>query len=56
MVFPEMQSGGSPIWKLRGLVSNSRPDDNNSQRCDVRSYIVFTDIAQYLEWIDLRII
>uniref|UniRef100_A0A1V1FKK2 Putative serine protease 30 n=1 Tax=Reticulitermes speratus TaxID=60591 RepID=A0A1V1FKK2_9NEOP len=56
MVFPEVQRDDSQIWKLRGIVSNSRPDDNDSKICNTKSYIVFTDIAQYLEWINLRLI
>ena len=56
MVFPEMQGDGTPIWKLRGIVSNSRPDVNDNQRCNINNYIIFTDVAQYLGWIDLRLI
>jgi len=56
MVFPERQSDGSQIWQLRGIVSNSKPDDNNNQQCNVKNYIIFTDVAQYLNWIDTHII
>jgi hypothetical protein len=56
MVFPERQRDGTLIWNLRGIVSNSRPDDSNTQLCNVNNYIIFTDIAPYLGWIDLRII
>ena len=56
MVFPETQRDGSQIWKLRGIVSNSRPDDNDNQRCNINNYIIFTDIAQYMTWIDFRVI
>jgi hypothetical protein len=51
MVFPENQKDGTQIWMLRGIVSNSKPDNNDNKLCDVNSYIVFTDIAQYLDWI-----
>jgi secreted trypsin-like serine protease len=56
MVFPESQRDGTQMWKLRGIVSNSKPDDDNKKLCDITSYIVFTDIAQYLEWISSLII
>jgi len=56
MVFPERQRDGSVIWKLRGIVSNGRPDDNDNTRCNVHKYIIFTDIAQYLDWIDINLI
>ncbi|KDR22461.1 serine protease gd-like isoform X2 [Zootermopsis nevadensis] len=56
MVFPENQRDGNQIWMLRGIVSNSRPNDNDKERCDDHSYIVFTDIAQYLDWINALII
>jgi len=54
MVFPEKQTDDSQIWKLRGIVSNSKPDDNNNQLCNINNYIIFTDIAPYMNWIDLR--
>jgi hypothetical protein len=56
MVFPENQSDGTQIWMLRGIVSNSRPNDNDKELCDVNSYIVFTDIAQHLNWITALLI
>ncbi|XP_023713323.1 serine protease gd isoform X2 [Cryptotermes secundus] len=56
MVFPEVQRDGTQIWKLRGIVSNSRPNDDNKKVCDTTNYIVFTDIAQYLEWINSLLI
>jgi hypothetical protein len=52
MVFPEIQSDGSPIWQLRGIVSNSMPDDKDNTRCNINNYVIFTDIAPYLGWID----
>ena len=56
MVFPERQTDGSQIWKLRGIVSNTKPNDDNSQYCIINNYIIVTDIAQYMDWIDLRLI
>jgi len=56
MVFPERQRDGSEIWKLRGIVSNSRPDDNNNLCCNIHNYIIFTDIVQYLDWIDINLV
>jgi secreted trypsin-like serine protease len=56
MVFAENQRDGTQIWKLRGIVSNSKPNDDNKKLCDTTSYIVFTDIAQYLDWISSLII
>jgi len=55
MVFPERQRDGSQIWNLRGIVSNSKPDDNDNRLCNVNNYIIFTDIAQYLDWIKLHL-
>jgi hypothetical protein len=52
MVFPVMQSDDSSIWQLRGIVSNSMPDDNDKERCNINHYVIFTDIAPYLGWID----
>jgi len=52
MVFPERKSDGSQIWKLRGIVSNSKPDDKDNTLCNEYNYIIFTDVAQYLDWID----
>lgn len=37
-------------WYLRGIVSTSLYDTNTTS-CDVRNYIVFTDVAQFLPWI-----
>ncbi|XP_023717855.1 serine protease gd isoform X2 [Cryptotermes secundus] len=51
MVFPKYQSNGTQIWMLRGIVSHSRLRYGYANICDTRSYIVFTDVAQYLNWI-----
>lgn len=51
MVFPKQQNSGTPIWMLRGIVSHSRPRDGHANICDTKNYIVFTDVAQYLDWI-----
>lgn len=51
MVF--MKQGGSrysPVFQLRGLVSISVALQNES-KCDATHYVVFTDVAQYLDWI-----
>nr|CAD7414853.1 unnamed protein product [Timema poppensis] len=50
MVFPLRQSDGSDLWHLRGLVSISVSQENK-RICDTSHYVVFTDIAKYLEWI-----
>jgi secreted trypsin-like serine protease len=51
MVFPRQMSDGTQIWMLRGIVSHSRPRFGYATVCDTKSYIVFTDIAHYLDWI-----
>jgi len=56
MVFPERQRDGSEIWNLRGIVSNSKTDDNDNTRCNEYNYIIFTDVAQYLDWIDMNLV
>ncbi|XP_050667416.1 serine protease gd-like [Leptidea sinapis] len=38
-------------WKLRGVVSLSLISQNEEQTCNLDEYIVFTDAAQYLNWI-----
>lgn len=38
------------VWKLRGVVSIST-SRNNSLLCNTKEYVLFTDAAQYLEWI-----
>ncbi|XP_063708228.1 serine proteinase stubble-like [Culicoides brevitarsis] len=37
-------------WYLRGIVSTSLYDTSTSS-CDVKNYVVFTDVAQFLDWI-----
>jgi len=56
MVFPEKQTNDSQIWKLRGIVLNSKPDDNNNQLCSINNYIIFTYIAPYMSGNDLCLI
>ncbi|KAK4878791.1 hypothetical protein RN001_011297 [Aquatica leii] len=54
MVFPK-QVGGKQIWQLRGLVSISVALQNQF-KCDTSHYVVFTDIAKYLDWINQTIL
>jgi hypothetical protein len=56
MVFSDIQRDNTVSWKLRGIVSNSKADDNNNQICDIGHFMIFTDIAPYLNWIKLRVI
>uniref|UniRef100_A0A6P7G765 Limulus clotting factor C-like n=1 Tax=Diabrotica virgifera virgifera TaxID=50390 RepID=A0A6P7G765_DIAVI len=51
MVFPRSGSSpNNPIWEIRGMVSISVALQNQF-RCDSSHYVVFTDIAKYLDWI-----
>ncbi|XP_058054682.1 CLIP domain-containing serine protease B15-like [Anopheles bellator] len=43
------KSGG--YWFLRGLTSFSAVDVQNSGICDSRSYVGYTDVAKYLDWL-----
>ncbi|XP_069683972.1 serine protease gd-like isoform X1 [Periplaneta americana] len=56
MVFPKQQAVGGQIWMLRGVVSTSRPRNDDNTKCDTTNYILFTDVAQYLNWISLLIV
>ncbi|XP_069683971.1 serine protease gd-like [Periplaneta americana] len=56
MLFPQAQRDGTVVWQLRGIVSNSRPNDNDNKVCDTNNYIVFQDIAPYLDWINTLIV
>ena len=51
MVFPRRQSDGSVVWMLRGIVSHSKPQGFPAV-CDLSNYVIFTDVAQYLDWIE----
>ncbi|KAJ9576185.1 hypothetical protein L9F63_006918 [Diploptera punctata] len=42
---------GSTVWMLRGIVSLSKSKENQAT-CDVSNYVVFTDAAKYLDWIN----
>uniref|UniRef100_A0A182N984 Peptidase S1 domain-containing protein n=1 Tax=Anopheles dirus TaxID=7168 RepID=A0A182N984_9DIPT len=42
------------VWYIRGVVSFTPPQEN-SHKCDLEQYTVFTDIAKYLEWIQLNL-
>ncbi|XP_017770062.1 PREDICTED: serine protease gd-like isoform X5 [Nicrophorus vespilloides] len=51
MIFPKSTSTPSKkMWQLRGLVSISVALQNQF-RCDSSHYVVFTDVAKYLDWI-----
>lgn len=51
MVFlKENSSRYNPVFQLRGLVSISVALQNQS-KCDASHYVVFTDVAQYLDWV-----
>ncbi|EEB20276.1 hypothetical protein Phum_PHUM609370 [Pediculus humanus corporis] len=51
MVFPYKDRTGIERWHLRGIVSIS-PARNDSRVCDTSHYVVFTDVAKYLPWLD----
>ncbi|KAJ8910433.1 hypothetical protein NQ315_012575 [Exocentrus adspersus] len=51
LVFPK--AGGNknnPVWQLRGMVSISVALQNQL-KCDSMHYVVFTDVAKYLDWV-----
>ncbi|XP_063912170.1 clotting factor C-like [Zophobas morio] len=51
MVFPKTYSNSeSRVWQLRGIVSVSVALKNQT-RCDPSNYVIFTDVAKYLDWI-----
>ncbi|KAK9875991.1 hypothetical protein WA026_011092 [Henosepilachna vigintioctopunctata] len=51
MVFPKKDTSGSKtIWQIRGIVSVGVALQGQAV-CDPSQYIVFTDVAKYLEWI-----
>ena len=52
MVFPMKQSDGTETWMLRGIVAHGRKRDSYSNVCDTKAYIVFTDVVQFLDWIN----
>ena len=52
MVFRTKQSDGTEIWMLRGIVSHGKRRDSYSNVCDTKGYIVFTDVVQFLDWIN----
>ncbi|XP_026488066.2 serine protease gd-like [Vanessa tameamea] len=39
-------------WRLRGVVSLSLWTENGESTCNLDDYVVFTDTAQYLPWIN----
>lgn len=40
----------NPVWQIRGMVSISVALQNQF-KCDASHYVVFTDIAKYLDWV-----
>lgn len=46
MIFEE-----NGVWHLRGVVSLSMKRDNKDL-CNTQNYVIFTDVAQYLDWIE----
>lgn len=55
MVFPRNSSDGSVTWMLRGIVSLSKPKGMIQPVCDPTNFVVFTDAAKYLDWIQNHI-
>lgn len=50
LVFPKPgTSGPNTVWEIRGIVSNTVPKPDNT--CDPAYYVIFTDVAKYLDWI-----
>lgn len=50
MVFPKASSTEEqPLWQIRGIVSLSAA--LQGAKCDTSHYIIFTDVAKYLDWI-----
>lgn len=41
----------SGIYRLRGIVSIAKSRSGVENFCDPNEYVVFTDAAQYLDWI-----
>ncbi|XP_073948148.1 serine protease gd-like isoform X2 [Choristoneura fumiferana] len=39
-------------WRLRGVVSLSLRPENGDNSCNLNEYIIFTDAAKYLQWIN----
>lgn len=51
MVFPRIgTSGSSTVWQIRGLVSVGVAFQGKDI-CDTSQYVVFTDVAKHLDWI-----
>ncbi|XP_050502498.1 chymotrypsin-C-like [Diabrotica virgifera virgifera] len=49
LAFPKT---GSNVWQLRGIVSNTVAKQDT---CDPKYYVIFTDVAKYLEWISQKL-
>lgn len=51
LIFPKSGSTSeNVVWQLRGLVTISVALQNRF-KCDASHYVVFTDIAKFLDWI-----
>ncbi|XP_063218714.1 serine protease gd-like [Bacillus rossius redtenbacheri] len=50
MVFPTRHDDGTTVWQIRGLVSISVSQESK-KICDTSHYVVFTDVAKHLDWI-----
>ncbi|KAG5880881.1 Chymotrypsinogen B2 [Gonioctena quinquepunctata] len=42
-------TGANTVWQLRGIVSNTVAKEGRV--CDPNYYVIFTDVAKYLDWI-----
>lgn len=43
------------IYRLRGIVSLAKATAPEDAFCDSKEYVVFTDAAQYLDWINEKL-
>lgn len=43
-------SGSNTVWQIRGLVSVGVAIQGKI-KCDTSQYVVFTDVAKHLDWI-----
>ncbi|XP_060532656.1 phenoloxidase-activating factor 1-like [Cylas formicarius] len=51
LVLPKPESDPkNPVWQIRGLISISVALQNRF-RCDSSHYVVFTDVARYMDWV-----
>lgn len=50
MYLKAVDTDGTDKWFVRGLVSLSL-QDHKTQSCDLKNYIVFTDLSKFGDWI-----